>query len=207
MRAQRARAHGCALPVQSTNQRACDCARGWRHFKGHCSSLPQPLPISRLWAPLPQHAQSASWLFPGLVGASFGRPRLPPGSSKPHPPAILPPLTACHPAFSPSPSPSLAALDAHRGLLRWHIHYNLLVLRMISFAADLHWKRLGRPPRTRLPADTQPRPDLDLRVRTGLAIDFQTVSPQVLRPPLRGGDWNKGRKGPVKAPAAPLTAA
>ena len=27
------------------------------------------------------------------------------------------------------PSLSLAHLDAHRGLLRWHIHYNLLMLR------------------------------------------------------------------------------
>jgi len=75
-------------------------------------------------------------------------------SPPPHPPQ---PIYPC--------SPALAHLDAHRGLLRWHIHYNLLMLRMISHAADLHWQRTGRPPRTRLPADTQPRGDLDLKVR------------------------------------------
>ncbi|EFJ52688.1 hypothetical protein VOLCADRAFT_85921 [Volvox carteri f. nagariensis] len=41
-------------------------------------------------------------------------------------------------------SPSLAHLDRHRGVLRWHIHYNLLVLRFISFASDLHWARGGK---------------------------------------------------------------
>jgi hypothetical protein len=29
-------------------------------------------------------------------------------------------------------------------MLRWHIHYNLLVLRMLSFASDLHWARISR---------------------------------------------------------------
>ncbi|GFR42506.1 hypothetical protein Agub_g3297, partial [Astrephomene gubernaculifera] len=41
-------------------------------------------------------------------------------------------------------SPSLSFLDHHSGLLRWHIHYNLLILRLISFAADLHWSRSPR---------------------------------------------------------------
>jgi hypothetical protein len=50
-------------------------------------------------------------------------------------------------------------------MLRWHIHYNLLVLRAISFAADLHWTRSKRPPRVKgLPPDTLPNADLDLRV-------------------------------------------
>ncbi|GIL45301.1 hypothetical protein Vafri_2572 [Volvox africanus] len=40
--------------------------------------------------------------------------------------------------------PRLAPLDHHRGLLRWHIHYNLMVLRFISFASDLHWSRGGK---------------------------------------------------------------
>lgn len=44
-------------------------------------------------------------------------------------------------------SPALAPLDRHRGMLRWHIHYNLLVLRMLSYSADLHWARLKRPGR------------------------------------------------------------
>jgi hypothetical protein len=50
-------------------------------------------------------------------------------------------------------------------MLRWHIHYNLLVLRAISFAADLHWSKTKRAPRLRgLPPDTPPSADLDLRV-------------------------------------------
>lgn len=34
--------------------------------------------------------------------------------------------------------------DSHRGALRWHICYNLLLLRMISYACDQHWEHLGR---------------------------------------------------------------
>lgn len=56
-------------------------------------------------------------------------------------------------------------LGSKGGMLRWHIHYNLLVLRMISFSTDLHWTVTKRPPRTRLPANTPPHPDLDLRAR------------------------------------------
>ncbi|KAG2490642.1 hypothetical protein HYH03_011033 [Edaphochlamys debaryana] len=41
-------------------------------------------------------------------------------------------------------SPSLAFVDAHRGLLRWHIHYNLLVLRLLSYASDLRWALQAR---------------------------------------------------------------
>ncbi|GLI66085.1 hypothetical protein VaNZ11_009807 [Volvox africanus] len=41
-------------------------------------------------------------------------------------------------------SPRLAPLDHHRGLLRWHIHYNLMMLRFISFASDLHAARRGK---------------------------------------------------------------
>ena len=40
-------------------------------------------------------------------------------------------------------SPSLAGL--HKGMLRWHIHYNLLLLRMLSFASDLHLARIALP--------------------------------------------------------------
>ena len=28
-----------------------------------------------------------------------------------------------------------------RGMMRWHIMYNLVVLRLISFGMDLHWAR------------------------------------------------------------------
>jgi hypothetical protein len=38
---------------------------------------------------------------------------------------------------------------------------------MLSFAADLHWARTGRVPRSRLPPDTPPRADLELRVGRG----------------------------------------
>ncbi|GJP43643.1 hypothetical protein CLOM_g3083 [Closterium sp. NIES-68] len=34
---------------------------------------------------------------------------------------------------------SLAFLDAHRGVFRWEICYNLLLLRMISFGLDYYW--------------------------------------------------------------------
>jgi D-alanyl-lipoteichoic acid acyltransferase DltB (MBOAT superfamily) len=40
--------------------------------------------------------------------------------------------------------PRAAWLDSHRGALRWHICYNLTVLRMLSYALDLHWARLAR---------------------------------------------------------------
>lgn len=39
--------------------------------------------------------------------------------------------------------PNFAWVDRHRGLMRWHICYNLTVLRMLSFALDLHWHRLA----------------------------------------------------------------
>ena len=34
-----------------------------------------------------------------------------------------------------------AWLDGYRGVMRWHICYNLTVLRMLSFGLDLHWSR------------------------------------------------------------------
>ncbi len=54
-------------------------------------------------------------------------------------------------------SPQLAFLDHFRGPLRWHISYNLLMLRMISFAMDWHWARLekdGGSPATDVAAKT-----------------------------------------------------
>mmetsp|Transcript_9915 Transcript_9915/g.25546 ORF Transcript_9915/g.25546 Transcript_9915/m.25546 type:complete len:360 (-) Transcript_9915:2615-3694(-) len=38
-------------------------------------------------------------------------------------------------------SPRLSFLDGHSSMLRWHIHYNFLLLRLLSFAMDLHWAR------------------------------------------------------------------
>ncbi|WIA37203.1 hypothetical protein OEZ86_014155 [Tetradesmus obliquus] len=68
-------------------------------------------------------------------------------------------------------SPVLAPLDAHRGMLRWHIYYNLLLLRMLSFASDYHWQRQRRPGRVRIVPDTPPHPDQDLRTRSELWQD------------------------------------
>jgi hypothetical protein len=66
-------------------------------------------------------------------------------------------------------SPALAPLDRHRGMLRWHIHYNLLLLRMLSFAADYRWQARRTPGRAqRLPPDARPAPDQDLRTRAEL---------------------------------------
>lgn len=58
------------------------------------------------------------------------------------------------------------------GMLRWHIHYNLLVLRMISFAVDCHWAATKRPPRSRLPPGTAPHEDMALRDRCAAAAHF-----------------------------------
>ena len=35
----------------------------------------------------------------------------------------------------------MASWDCRRGPLRWHISYNLAVLRMMSYGMDLHWAR------------------------------------------------------------------
>lgn len=32
-------------------------------------------------------------------------------------------------------------MHLRRGMMRWHIMYNLVVLRLISFGMDLHWAR------------------------------------------------------------------
>ncbi|KAJ1915633.1 glycerol transporter [Mycoemilia scoparia] len=37
-------------------------------------------------------------------------------------------------------SSSLEWLDHHRGLIRWHVTYNITMLRMISFDMDYHWR-------------------------------------------------------------------
>jgi hypothetical protein len=44
-----------------------------------------------------------------------------------------------------SRSPGLAWVDARRGMLRWHIHYNLLMLRLLSAFMDTHWVLCGQP--------------------------------------------------------------
>ncbi|KAK3256457.1 hypothetical protein CYMTET_34408, partial [Cymbomonas tetramitiformis] len=41
-------------------------------------------------------------------------------------------------------SVGLRFLDSHRGVFRWHICYNMVVLKMISFGMDLHWRRTGQ---------------------------------------------------------------
>lgn len=39
-------------------------------------------------------------------------------------------------------APPLAFLEAYGGPVRWHIGFNLLMLRMVSWGLDLHWTRL-----------------------------------------------------------------
>lgn len=53
-------------------------------------------------------------------------------------------MPACIRTRPSARSPGLAFLDTHRGMLRWHIHYNLMILRLISFASDLAWARNAR---------------------------------------------------------------
>lgn len=85
--------------------------------------------------------------------------------------------------------PTFAVLDQHRGMLRWHIHYNLLLLRMLSFAADYRWQLQQKPGRVKLPPNTPPSPDQDLRTRTELwqapeSYDLMTYLAYLLYPPL-----------------------
>lgn len=43
--------------------------------------------------------------------------------------------------------------------MRWHIMYNLVVLRLVSFGMDLHWARRGAAAsKTTPPPQRQPRP-------------------------------------------------
>eukprot|EP00898_Chlorokybus_atmophyticus_P006155 jgi/Chlat1/6540/Chrsp45S06016 len=41
-------------------------------------------------------------------------------------------------------SPHLAFLDGHRGAMRWHIYFNVVMLRMVSYGVDLHYATTGR---------------------------------------------------------------
>lgn len=85
---------------------------------------------------------------------------------------------------------SLAFLDQHRGMLRWHIYYNFILLRMISFACDFRWqyhKKLGHL--KGVPPDTPPHPEQDLKTRTELwqppqSYSFSQYLAYVLYPPL-----------------------
>ena len=60
------------------------------------------------------------------------------------------------------------SMHSHRGMVRWHIMYNLVVLRLISFGMDLHWARRAaasgkQPP---LPPPQQPSADqISLKVQ------------------------------------------
>jgi hypothetical protein len=39
----------------------------------------------------------------------------------------------------------LAHLDQYRGVMRWQISFNFVILRMLSFSLDYHWARILRP--------------------------------------------------------------
>lgn len=41
-------------------------------------------------------------------------------------------------------SAGLAWLDQHRGATRWQLHFNLVLLRLVSFNLDSHWAAAGR---------------------------------------------------------------
>eukprot|EP00899_Mesostigma_viride_P015563 jgi/Mesvir1/24007/Mv10753-RA.1 len=43
-------------------------------------------------------------------------------------------------------SSALAFLDHHRGSMRWHISYNMVALRFLSYGLDRHWAITERPP-------------------------------------------------------------
>jgi D-alanyl-lipoteichoic acid acyltransferase DltB (MBOAT superfamily) len=83
----------------------------------------------------------------------------------------------------------LAPLDHYRGMLRWHIHYNLVMLRMLSFACDYRWQLQQQPGRLALPPDTPAQPDQDLRTRSELwqdpkSYNFAAYLAYSLYPPL-----------------------
>ncbi|KAL2628889.1 hypothetical protein R1flu_013575 [Riccia fluitans] len=43
---------------------------------------------------------------------------------------------------------SFAYLDHYRGVMRWHIGFNLVMLRLVSFGLDFHWALVSRPSTT-----------------------------------------------------------
>lgn len=62
-------------------------------------------------------------------------------------------------------------------MLRWHIHYNLLILRMLSFACDLHWARTAKAAAGKLPTPgaAGAGPD-DIKVRPYVELLRQAVA-------------------------------
>jgi len=41
-------------------------------------------------------------------------------------------------------SSDLAFLDGYRGTMRWHVSFNMIILRMISFNMDFYWAQMGK---------------------------------------------------------------
>ena len=84
-------------------------------------------------------------------------------------------------------SPALAGLDSSRGMLRWHIHYNLLVLRMLSYASDLHWSRIQHREEGRITSGRGPVDEAKARAERHLpptAYKLVTFVAYALYPPL-----------------------
>ncbi|KAG2447569.1 hypothetical protein HYH02_007492 [Chlamydomonas schloesseri] len=105
-------------------------------------------------------------------------------------------------------SPALAFLDAHRGMLRWHIHYNLMILRLISFASDLAWARGARraTPGGRGPVHTAPPAVAAVRSHSaGGAEGLQDGSSS--RGPVEGVDGGGEKGGGSSSSAAVLAGA
>ena len=79
--------------------------------------------------------------------------------------------------------PSLAPLDAHGGVVRWHVGFNLVLLRMLSYGMDLHWQRVRRP----LPPGIGAKPEAAQRVeaaRPPSEYSFVAYLAYLLFPPL-----------------------
>ncbi|KAK9819787.1 hypothetical protein WJX72_002349 [[Myrmecia] bisecta] len=88
-------------------------------------------------------------------------------------------------------SSRIAFLDSYRGPLRWHIGFNMLSLRMISFAMDLHWAHTGRKPGSRPAVSARGESvrvdDAKARQETSLALHHYSLAAYlayVLYPPL-----------------------
>lgn len=86
---------------------------------------------------------------------------------------------------------SLAWLDDYNGLLpRWQINFNITMLRLVSFALDLHWSRLAptkAQPDVNVTADESGITDNKLRAsrsRAASEYSFSNYLAYTLYPPL-----------------------
>ena len=74
-----------------------------------------------------------------------------------------------------------APTHSRRGMMRWHIMYNLVVLRLISFGMDLHWARRAaasgkQPPLTPHQQPSADQPSMKVRQIEHHAEGFQAAA-------------------------------